>query len=57
MPHSSHCFSHDKEAEACQQQSFKFEPPEQQAIDMLLQRALTELEVTKGELMKLQSQR
>ncbi|XP_065557592.1 uncharacterized protein LOC136025488 [Artemia franciscana] len=56
MPHSSDLFNHDIAAESYKQQSFKFEPSEQQAKETLLQRVLTELEVTKGELMKLQIQ-
>ncbi|XP_065576479.1 uncharacterized protein LOC136037672 isoform X3 [Artemia franciscana] len=56
MPHSSDLFNHDKAAESYKQQSFKFEPSEQQAKETLLQRVLTELEVTKCELMKLQIQ-
>ncbi|KAK2706581.1 hypothetical protein QYM36_016574, partial [Artemia franciscana] len=55
-PHSSYFFNHDKAAESDKQQSFKFEPSEQQAKETLLQRVLTELEVTKGELIKLQIQ-
>ncbi|KAK2727257.1 uncharacterized protein LOC136039844 [Artemia franciscana] len=55
-PHSSYLFNHDKAAESYKQQSFKFEPSEQQAKETLLQRVLTELEVTKGEIIKLQIQ-